>query len=43
MNAESPPPSDWKDRTWRPFVEGHPEREEEFLTSFYLFHLYTDI
>ena len=33
MSAESPPPTEWKDRTWRPFVEGHPERAQEFLTS----------
>lgn len=33
MSAESPPPAEWKDRTWRPFVEGHPERAQEFLTS----------
>ena len=44
MNSDNPSPSEWKDRTWRPFVERHPEREDQFLTAggFPLAPMYSD-
>ncbi|MAJ29188.1 MAG: methylmalonyl-CoA mutase [Planctomycetes bacterium] len=44
MKSDSPSPSEWKERTWRPFVESHPEREDPFLTAggFPLEPMYSD-
>ncbi|OUU23901.1 MAG: methylmalonyl-CoA mutase [Planctomycetia bacterium TMED53] len=33
MSADSPPNGDWKERSWRPFTEKHPERKPDFHTA----------